>query len=69
MQSMMECYNISGEPEDDDELCNINIPDTEGIWDVSARDVPTDPMTQPQYIKKVNIGTKENPKFSNIGDY
>ena len=26
MQSMMECYNVSGRPEDDDELRNINIP-------------------------------------------
>ena len=26
MQSMMECYNIFGDPEDDDELHNINIP-------------------------------------------
>ena len=30
MQSMMECYNISFEPEDDDELRNINILETEG---------------------------------------
>ena len=27
-----------------------------------------DPMNQPLKIKKVNIGTEENPKFSNIGD-
>jgi len=25
--------------------------------------------TQPIKIKKVNIGTDENPKFANIGDY
>ena len=31
MQSMMECYNLSGELKDDDELHNINIPETEGI--------------------------------------
>ena len=28
MQSMMEFYNVSGGPEDDDELHNINIPET-----------------------------------------
>ena len=28
MQSIMECYNMSGEPEDDDELRNINILET-----------------------------------------
>ena len=26
-------------------------------------------MTQLLKIKKVNIGTEENPKFANIGDY
>ena len=25
IQSMMMCYNLSGEPEDDDELWNVNI--------------------------------------------
>ena len=69
MQLMMEWYNLSGEPEDYDELRNINIPKTEGSRDVLAPDVPMDPMTQPLKIKKVNIGTEENPKFANIGDY
>ena len=69
MQSMMECYNLSGESKDDDELCNINIQETEGSQDVTALVVPIDPMTQPLKIKKVNIGTEENPKFSNIEDY
>ena len=69
MQSMMECYKISGESKEDDEQCNINIPETEGSQDVAAPDVSTDPMTQPLEIKKVNIGTEENPKFSNSWDY
>ena len=65
----MEYYNVSGGPEDDDELWNINIPNTEGIRDVVALNVPTDPMTQPLNIKKVNIGIDENTKFANVGDY
>ena len=32
-------------------------------------DVLTDPMSQLLKIKKVNIGTDENPKFANVGDY
>ena len=60
---------MSGEPEDDDELLNINILETEGSRYVIESDVLTDPMTQPLNIKKVNIGMKENPKFANIGDY
>ena len=65
----MECYNVSGDLEDDDELQNINIPETEGSRDVAAPDVPTDPMSQPLNIRKVNIGTEENSKFASVGDY
>ena len=69
MQPMMECYNVSGKPEDDYELWNINIPKTKGSRDVAAPNVPTDPMSQPLKIRKVNIGTKENTKFLSVGDY
>ena len=69
MKSIMECYNLFGELEGDDELQNINISETKGNHDVAAPDVPTDPMTQPLNIKKVNIGTEENPKFASVGDY
>ena len=48
---------------------NINIPKIEGSRDVIAPDVPTDPMNQPLKIRKVNIGTEEDPKFVNVGDY
>ena len=69
LQSMMECYNVSGEPQDDDELWNINIPEIEGSRDVAMPDVPTGPMSHSLKIRKVNIGTKENPKFSSVWDY
>ena len=69
MQSMMEFYNMFKELEDDDELWNIYISETEGIRDVATLDVPTDPMIQSLKIKKVNIGMDENPKFTNVGDY
>ena len=65
----MACYNISGKLEDDDELRNINITETEGSHDVTSLYVPTDPMTHPLKIKKVNIGMEENMKFSSVGDY
>ena len=60
---------MSSEPEDDDELWNLNILETEGSKDVSALDVPTNPMSQSLKIIMVNIGTKENPMFANVGDY
>ena len=37
--------------------------------DVTALDIPTDPMNRPLNIRKVNIGMEENPKFSSVGDY
>ena len=68
MQSMIECYNLSRELDYDD-LQNINIPETEGSQDVAALDVPTYPMNQPLNMRKVNIGTKDNPKFASVRDY
>ena len=66
---MIMCYNLSGDPQDDDELRNINIPDSEGSRDVTAPDIPTDSMNQPPCIRKVDIGTAENLKFANVGYY
>ena len=65
----MKCYNLSGEPKDDDELHNVNILEFEGSRDVAAPDILIDLISQPLRIRKVNIGSKENPKFANVGDY
>ena len=32
-------------------------------------DIPVDPMNQPLKIRKINIGTEENPKFASVGGY
>ena len=69
MQSLMACYNISSEPEDDDDMRNVDILELEGSHNVPEMDIPTDPMSQPLKIRKVNIGIEENAKFDNIGDY
>ena len=60
---MMECYNVSGGTEDDDDLQNINIPEIEESRDVTALDIPTDPMNHPLKIRKVNIGKEGKPKI------
>ena len=64
----MECYNITGEPDDDDTL-EINIPKSEGIRTVEGSHITTDQFLKPLKIKKVNIGSEENSKFANIRDY
>ena len=42
MQSMMECYNVIGGPNDGDDPRNINIPEFEGIQDIMAPKMMTD---------------------------
>ena len=66
---MMTCYNLSGEPEDDDKLRNVNIPDSEGSHGVAAPDILMDSMNQLLRIRKVNNGSAENLKFANVRDY
>ena len=65
----MTCYNLSREPKDDDELQNVNILDFEGSPDAAAPNILTDSMSQLLRIRKFNIGSTENPKFSNFRDY
>ena len=66
---MMTCYNLSGEPKDDDDMRTVNIPKSEWSCDVATPYIQNDPMSQPLNIRKVNIGTEENRKFANIGAY
>ena len=64
----MECYNVTEEPDDDD-LLIINIPESKYMHTVEGVGITSDQFLNPLKIKKVNIGSSENPKFSNIGDY
>ena len=68
IHNWIECYNITWEPDDDDPL-EINIPESEGIRIVEGASITIDQFLKPLKIKKVNIGSTENPKFSNIGYY
>ena len=69
MQSMMECYNVTGGPNDGDDPQNINILETKGSRDITAPDVPMYPMNQSLKNRKVSIGTEEKPNFENVGAY
>ena len=69
IQSMMMCYNLSMEPEDDEDMHNVNILEYEGSRSFIVLDIPTKLMNQPLRIKKFDIGITENLKFSNVGDY
>ena len=63
----MACYNLARDSDDD--LTNIKIPESEGTRIVEGSGISNDQLLNPLKIKKVNIGSLENPKFTNIGDY
>ena len=67
VQHWMTCYNLSKDPDDDP--TNINIPESEGLREVEGSDISSEQFIKPLKIKKVNIGSEDNPKFANIGDY
>ena len=63
----MACYNLSRDPDDDP--TNINIPESEGMCIVEGSCISSDQFLKPLKIKKVNIGSLENLKFTNIVYY
>ena len=63
----MAFYNLDGDPDDD--LTNINIPESEGTHAVEGSGILGDQFLKSLKINKVNIGSLEYPKFANIGDY
>jgi hypothetical protein len=67
VQDVLECYNIVGEDYEDEDLRNLKILETEGECAVEGLELESVEYANPLKIIKVNIGTKENPKFKNIG--
>ena len=68
IQHWMECYNVKGEPGDDDPL-DVNILDSKFTCAMEGFGICSDQFLNPLKFKKVNIGSLKNPKFSSIGDY
>ena len=63
----MACYNLAKDPDDDP--TNINTLESKGTHSVEGSGISSDQFLKPLKIKKVKIGSPENPKFTNIGDY
>ena len=61
----IECYNL----DEDDDPHNINIPESEGHYEVHGPTVESPEVTQPLKTRKVNIGSEEMHKYATIGDY
>ena len=66
---MMECHNVFGEPNEEDDTRSIYIPELKGNHDIEAPKIRFDKFKQPLKIKKFNIWTMENSKFTCIGEY
>jgi hypothetical protein len=69
IHELLECYNVAKEYQDEENPLNIQIPKTEGECVVEGPKLEYTAYAQPLKTHKVNIGTQENPKFVEIGDY
>jgi hypothetical protein len=65
----MSCYHVREEVPDEDDPCDIQIEEVEGEREVEGPPLQSELIVAPIKVKKVNIGTVENPKMANIGDY
>ena len=68
IENAVECYNFVADEEEEDPR-NVNIPDSEGSCDVQGPKWELPEIIEKIKIKKTNIGTEADPKFSSIGDY
>lgn len=64
----MECYKLAEEKLEDMELCEFHIPETEGERAFVGLEI-SHSFSEPLKTIKVNIDTKEVPKFASIGYY
>ena len=62
----MECHNLTADEEE--EPRNVNIPESEGYHEVQGMKLEIPKIAEKVKIKKINIGTEVEPKFSSIGD-
>jgi hypothetical protein len=69
VHQLLECYNVAQEAQDEEDPRNVQVPETEGERIVEGPELESTTYAQPLKTQKVNIGTEENPKFAQIGDY
>jgi hypothetical protein len=69
VKELLSCYHVQEEASDEDDMCDIQIEEAEGEKYVEGPPIESEVISAPIKVKKVNIGTIENPKMANIGDY
>jgi hypothetical protein len=69
IKELLSCYHVQEEGPDEDDPHDIQIEEVEGERDVEGPPIESEVISVPIKIKKVNIGTVEQPKMASIGDY
>ena len=69
MKELLSCYHVQEEAPNEDDQCDIQIEEAEGKREVEGPQLESEVIAAPIKVKKVNIGTIENPKMASIGDY
>lgn len=68
LSQALACYNVQiGDDEDD--LCSINIPESEGSREVRSPKIEYPDIRVPMKMKQVNIGIEEESKYAMLGGY
>jgi len=69
VHELLECYNVAKDEQYDEDPRNIEVPENEGERAVEGPNIESTTYAQSLKTKRVNIGTKENPKFAHTDDY
>jgi hypothetical protein len=66
---LFSCYHVEEEAPDEVDPHNIHITRIEGEREVEGPSLESKLFSTPIKVKKVNIGTIDNPKMASVGDY
>jgi hypothetical protein len=69
VKELLSCYHVQEEAPEEDDPRDIQIEEAEGEREVEGPPIESEVIVAPIKVKKVNIGTVENPKMASIGDY
>jgi hypothetical protein len=69
VKELLSCYHMEEEALEEDDPRKIHITEVEVEREVEGPCLESKVFSTPIKVKKVNIGTTENPKITSIGDY
>jgi hypothetical protein len=69
MEELSACYHVKEEAPNEDDPRNIQIIEIEEEREVEGPSLESEVFVVPVKVKKVNIGTIDNPKMASIGYY